>query len=270
MKKLVAMVLAVLMISGVALAEERQFDKFSAYIPDGLVEVKSIERDGHWLYGDAGGMYLLVDKVDGTYDVNGIERVGEPFTIGNYTELNRDSGKIGVFTNGADTYVVALLTMTEIDTVKAWDRLINSARIDGEPVIPREEVEYALLEFGAKGDAVKAMQERLIELHYLPNGGADGDYGSKTKNAIEHFQKQAGLPVTGSADNQTQQAIFSVDAKEAMLEVSYSLVMLGSYGQCAWNVDGNKFTLSGDQTKVLDTWAGQYKFRADGTYERVG
>ena len=61
---------------------------------------------------------------------------------------------------------------------------------------------------GSKGDEVKKLQERLNELGY-PVGRADGDFGNKTKSAIEEFQKDNGLEVTGIADAATQELLFS-------------------------------------------------------------
>ena len=67
------------------------------------------------------------------------------------------------------------------------------------------------LEQGDSGDAVKALQKRLIELGYM-NGTADGDFGSATKAAVKLFQKQAGLTVDGVAGPGTQSALLSSNA----------------------------------------------------------
>ena len=54
----------------------------------------------------------------------------------------------------------------------------------------------------------KAWQEALLELGYkLPRWGADGDWGTESKSALVEFQRAAGLPVTGSRDRKTEQAI---------------------------------------------------------------
>lgn len=79
-----------------------------------------------------------------------------------------------------------------------------------------EEVEEAVetLQKGSKGDSVKKLQQRLIELNYL-SGSADGDFGGKTKSAIELFQSTAGLTVNGIADEKTQNALYASDAPKA-------------------------------------------------------
>lgn len=64
------------------------------------------------------------------------------------------------------------------------------------------------LQKGSKGDEVIKLQNRLNELGYSV-GRADGDFGNKTKTAIEQFQKDNGLEVTGIADAKTQELLFS-------------------------------------------------------------
>ena len=66
---------------------------------------------------------------------------------------------------------------------------------------------YSPLSKGSNGDAVKAVQQKLIDLGYL-DGKADGDYGNKTLNAVKAFQADAGLEQTGVADSDTQAALF--------------------------------------------------------------
>jgi Sporulation and spore germination/L,D-transpeptidase catalytic domain/Putative peptidoglycan binding domain len=53
-------------------------------------------------------------------------------------------------------------------------------------------------------DAVKTLQQRLIELGYLLPGDADGRFGPATQNAILSFQKWERLGRTGLLDKQTK------------------------------------------------------------------
>lgn len=55
-------------------------------------------------------------------------------------------------------------------------------------------------------NAVVRLQVELDKLGYAP-GGADGSFGSKTKNALLAFQKNNGLSRTGVADKETWAAI---------------------------------------------------------------
>lgn len=72
---------------------------------------------------------------------------------------------------------------------------------------------YLPMEKGAKGDAVKALQERLNELGYKL-GKADGDFGKKTYNAVCDFQKYNDLEATGIVDAELYDLIFSSEAKK--------------------------------------------------------
>ena len=128
--------------------------------------------------------------------------------------------------------------------------------------------EYNSLETGSKGDDVKALQQRLIDLKYLDDK-ADGSFGKKTKAAVEQFQKVHDLEVTGVAVATTQTILYSDDAKEATMSVSCSSIVIGSTGTTTWYVNGQEFTLKGNQTKTIETVWGTYKFDAFGNYEKV-
>ena len=68
----------------------------------------------------------------------------------------------------------------------------------------------AVLKRGSKGTAVKALQNILILLGYdCGRWGADGEYGSDTEKAVRELQKDHDLPVTGSVDEKTLEAINS-------------------------------------------------------------
>lgn len=127
---------------------------------------------------------------------------------------------------------------------------------------------YAELAKGNKGEAVRALQQRLVDLKYL-TGKVDGQYGNQTKAAIEKFQKACGIEATGIADPITQAVLFSDKAPEAKLSVSCSSVVVGSSAKTVWYVDGQEFTLTGNKTKTIKTAWGTYKFDAYGEYEKV-
>ena len=62
---------------------------------------------------------------------------------------------------------------------------------------------YRNLAKGDKGKEVKELQERLIELGYLPEGSADGVYGNQTYKAVRNFQYYNGLTRDGIAGKRT-------------------------------------------------------------------
>lgn len=59
---------------------------------------------------------------------------------------------------------------------------------------------------GMKGSEVSQLQQQLIDCGYFARQ-VDGDYGSTTVKAVELFQKDHGIRVTGIADDATQAAI---------------------------------------------------------------
>ncbi len=75
--------------------------------------------------------------------------------------------------------------------------------------VPAETVEP--LKRGSKGDAVKALQTRLIELGYL-KGDADGAFGRKTEAAVKEAQGIWAMQATGVADDTFLNMLFSENA----------------------------------------------------------
>ena len=73
---------------------------------------------------------------------------------------------------------------------------------------------YEELAKGSKGDAVIALQERLKELGYY-SISVDGDYGNGTLNAVSAFQSRNGIDATGIATAETQELLYSDNAKPA-------------------------------------------------------
>ena len=83
---------------------------------------------------------------------------------------------------------------------------------------------YTDLSEGDEGDAVTALQERLIELGYA-SGAGDGNYGEQTTAAIRMFQRYNNLEETGIATAQVQAVLFSPTA------ISYDDVLNGITAQ---------------------------------------
>lgn len=86
---------------------------------------------------------------------------------------------------------------------------------DSAPYNPNGEVavSYATLESGDAGEAVKKLQNRLIELGYL-SGKADGKFGSGTKDAVKAFQAVVGLKQNGVANAETQKELYADTAPQ--------------------------------------------------------
>ena len=64
------------------------------------------------------------------------------------------------------------------------------------------------LSVGSRGDAVKSLQQKLIDLGYL-SGSADGIFGESTKKAVMAFQSAKGLTADGQAGSATLAALGS-------------------------------------------------------------
>lgn len=81
-------------------------------------------------------------------------------------------------------------------------------RVNGEPVDPRQYLNFPprdLLQNGDRGKDVQDLQNALIR-----NGAkieADGEFGAGTKAAVEAFQARQGLKVDGMAGPETQKAL---------------------------------------------------------------
>lgn len=107
-----------------------------------------------------------------------------------------------------------------MDTLLALESDYTSASgYDGEITEDIEKYadgEYAFQTFqrmvqkGDSGAEVWRVQRRLCQLGYLYK--ADGAFGDLTRYAILYFQKRNGLKVSGAADRETQERLFSDNA----------------------------------------------------------
>jgi peptidoglycan hydrolase-like protein with peptidoglycan-binding domain len=62
---------------------------------------------------------------------------------------------------------------------------------------------------------VTDLQNRLIELGYLPAGSATGLYGATTATAVQKFQEYHGLGADGKAGQETLTVLYGSDAMDA-------------------------------------------------------
>lgn len=201
-------------------------------------------------------------------DVNGIQVT--LLTLPDDEESKREA----FFSVNEHCYQITIHNLYELSAqdLADWEKVIGSIQpIIPEPTATPEPLDtsaYVLLEKGNKGDDVKTLQQRLIDLYYL-DGKADGSYGNNTKAAVEKFQQAIKVEVTGIADPTTQAVLFSEDAPEATLSISSSSMVIGSNATTSWYVDGQEFTLKNSQTKTIKTVWGTYKFDAYGEYEKI-
>ena len=98
--------------------------------------------------------------------------------------------------------------ITEVPTMEITATPTVSVTPVPVPTITPNMKGYHNLLQGDRGDEVRKLQERLIELGYLPEGSADGAFGGKTRNAVRQFQYYNGLTVDGIAGRTTQTNLF--------------------------------------------------------------
>lgn len=68
-------------------------------------------------------------------------------------------------------------------------------------------VAVAGLSRGARGDAVKSVQQALVSQGVAVEGGVDGIFGAGTESALKSFQQQQGLSASGVVDDATALAL---------------------------------------------------------------
>lgn len=101
-------------------------------------------------------------------------------------------------------------TRKALQTYQANNKLAQTGAADSATwaVINRftDGMKVSALRKGSSGTQVKYLQRALIGLGYL-NGTADGQYGSKTAEAVRDYQRAYGLGVDGSAGKNTMTSI---------------------------------------------------------------
>ena len=88
---------------------------------------------------------------------------------------------------------------------------------EGATTVPEKEIAPGsrLLKKGMEGSDVKSLQEALMKLGYeLPDYGADGKFGSETKDALMDFQKDEGLEVDGEYGEKSHAALMDALSDE--------------------------------------------------------
>ena len=100
----------------------------------------------------------------------------------------------------------------------------NSESFTQEAAV-KEAESYKELEKGDKGDAVKALTQRLKDLGYPVS--VTSKYTDEVVTAVSLFQRANGLKVTGEADEKTQKALYSVGAIGYSDKVKYPTLVRG-------------------------------------------
>lgn len=103
------------------------------------------------------------------------------------------------------------LQHTEISALLGYN---DTYRSGAPTTVPESEwTQYTVLGPGDQCEAVKRLQDRLMELDYFDNDETDDYYGTETKYSVQLFERQCGLVVDGIAGPLTQMLLFSSNAQ---------------------------------------------------------
>lgn len=160
-------------------------------VDDAIVYSEAYPVDGKYV------LYYL--SIDDDIILDRRENLPETFVV-NIQETDREENKDNGF--GIAT-APPVETAAPISTPKATITPEPTATPTPKPTATPEPI---LMQKGSKGNDVKQLQDNLILLGYL-NGAADGDFGSKTKAAVEAFQKAFSLEVSGIVDNDDMEVL---------------------------------------------------------------
>ncbi|MDY5730270.1 MAG: peptidoglycan-binding protein [Eubacteriales bacterium] len=130
------------------------------------------------------------------------------------------------------------------------------------------------LRLGDTGEAVRALQKRLIELGFL-KGSADGSFGPTTQQAIEAFQAENGITADGIAGSETLNILFTDFPAGASLPADSPIVAGAgrvvsdatpfSTGYSALNINDTGSSVLDLQSKLQEL--GIYKGQLSGTLD---
>ena len=155
------------------------------------------------------------------------------------------------------------ISMNEVLLMPLWKRTLAALLLavmmilpfasaeDAGEAVPDDSVEWTEgaanitrdLTLNDEGDDVSALQTALTDLCYY-SGDVTGRYGEATKTAVEDFQRDFALAVTGMADKATQEAIYAADYRPLRLgcvgeDVRQAQIRLMALGYYTGTVDGN-------------------------------
>lgn len=148
------------------------------------------------------------------------------------------------------------ISMNEVLLMPLWKRTLAALLLavmmilpfasaeDAGEAVPDDSVEWTEgaanitrdLTLNDEGDDVSALQTALTDLCYY-SGDVTGRYGEATKTAVEDFQRDFALAVTGVADKATQEAIYAAEYRplrlgcvgEDVRQAQIRLMALGYY-----------------------------------------
>lgn len=227
-----------------------------------------LEIEGYTVYLTSQAMYANRDSAIFSYTNNRLEVEGAE-GIYYIIEMQKD-GTLRMNLSGAGVSIDFILEKEEAEAEQIVD---GTEELENSPSNAdiQESASYSELKKGDKGEDVKRLQQRLIELNYL-SGSADGDFGNKTKAAVELFQNAASLPTTGIADNETQAALFADDAPKAK---TYKKLDYNALSRDPDTYYGDYYTFTGKVLQVIEeeqsdgTTLAEYRIATKGNSDNI-
>ena len=158
--------------------------------------------------------------------VNGIV----PREVAKYAESIGILG-IGLYETTADGYFVHIDTRTtkafwygQAQAYRSTFGGLSNTTSNNSSTSSTASSGYKTLSCGSNGNAVKELQEKLNSLGYSC-GIVDGDYGTKTADAVKKFQKKNKLTIDGIAGSETLEAIDkAIASNSTKIKITASLL----------------------------------------------
>lgn len=129
------------------------------------------------------------------------------FALGDITITGADSSISFDITGYSDSKSVLTGQLTDVYGGYFQTRLGTK-----QEVVPNDGEEFVnTLQRGSRGEAVKLLQQRLIDLGYdVGSSGADGIFGANTQSGLTSFQTDHNLTGTGIYDKETHNVLLGV------------------------------------------------------------
>ena len=143
-------------------------------------------------------------------------RIGNNLAPGNiyyFKTTEEDLRRMNVLIDEATEQGYEMVTLNELFGYEN-NACVTSSNVLAEtmPELQNHDIPYYFMKAGDCTWAANLLQRRLIQLGYLPEGSADGVYGSGTAAALSAFQAKLGIAATGAADVDTQKRLYAEDA----------------------------------------------------------
>jgi peptidoglycan hydrolase-like protein with peptidoglycan-binding domain len=178
--------------------------------------------------------------------------------------------------DGGDTTTTEAPTTTERPTTTTAPTTTAAPTTIVPPTtttLPPDPAADGTLRLGEEGDAVLALQRRLLELGYWM-GEPDGNYGQLTRQAVMAFQKVEGLGRDGVAGPITQERL-AVAGRPAPrggsgleIDLSRQVLFVVEGGQVKWAINtstgnGEAYTSSSGGQAQAVTPPGQFRIQRE-------